>query len=199
MAPNPSGPLHIGHSRMAILNDEYVKRYGGICYNRFEDTDPARVDPSGYDSIPADFDWLGVKIHRTIIQSDRFEIYYDIAKKLLDMGKAYVCTCRPEDLAGAQEQEAGVPAQGAAAFRADPPMGQDVRRVLQARGGLARRQDRPEAPQPCHQGLRRAQDRRHAASPDRHEVPGLPSHEPGGGRRRPPPGPDPCAQRARTI
>jgi len=95
MAPNPSGPLHIGHSRMAILNDEYVKRYGGICYNRFEDTDPARVDPSGYDSIPADFDWLGVKIHKTIIQSDRFETYYEVAKKLVEMGKAYVCTCKP--------------------------------------------------------------------------------------------------------
>ncbi|MCU0860511.1 MAG: glutamate--tRNA ligase, partial [Thermoplasmata archaeon] len=96
MAPNPSGPLHIGHSRMAILNDEYVKRYGGICYNRFEDTDPARIDPSGYDSIPADFDWLGVKIHKTIIQSERFETYYEVAKKLVEMGKAYVCTCRPE-------------------------------------------------------------------------------------------------------
>ena len=97
MAPNPSGPLHVGHSRMAILNDEYVKRYGGICYNRFEDTDPARIDPSGYDTIPQDFDWLGVRIDRTIIQSERFEIYYDIAKKLLEMGKAYVCTCKPDD------------------------------------------------------------------------------------------------------
>jgi len=97
MAPNPSGPLHIGHSRMAILNDEYVRRYGGICYNRFEDTDPARIDPSGYDTIPADFDWLGVKIDKTIVQSERFEIYYDHAKKLLEMGKAYICTCRPED------------------------------------------------------------------------------------------------------
>ena len=96
MAPNPSGPLHLGHSRMAILNDEYVKRYGGICYNRFEDTDPARIDPSGYDSIPADFEWLGVRIDKTIIQSERFEIYYDIAKKLLEMGKAYICTCDPE-------------------------------------------------------------------------------------------------------
>ena len=55
MAPNPSGPLHVGHSRMGILNDEYVKRYGGICYNRFEDTDPARVDPDGYRTIPEDF------------------------------------------------------------------------------------------------------------------------------------------------
>ena len=97
MAPNPSGPLHVGHSRMAILNDEFVKRYGGICYNRFEDTDPARIDPNGYDTIPEDFEWLGVRIDKTIIQSERFEIYYDIAKKLLEMGKAYVCTCKPDE------------------------------------------------------------------------------------------------------
>ena len=97
MAPNPSGPLHIGHSRMGILNDEYVKRYGGICYDRFEDTDPARIDPDGYRTIPEDFAWLGVRIDKTVIQSDRFEIYYDIVKKLLEMGKAYVCTCKPDD------------------------------------------------------------------------------------------------------
>jgi glutamyl-tRNA synthetase len=97
MAPNPSGPLHVGHSRMAILNDEYVRRYGGKCYNRFEDTDPARIDPTGYDTIPEDFDWLGVKIYETIIQSDRFETYYELARQLLEMGKAYVCTCKPED------------------------------------------------------------------------------------------------------
>ncbi len=96
MAPNPSGPLHVGHSRMGVLNDEYVKRYGGICYDRFEDTDPARIDPDGYRTIPEDFEWLGVRIDKTIIQSDRFEIYYDVAKKLLEMGKAYVCTCKPE-------------------------------------------------------------------------------------------------------
>ena len=97
LAPNPSGPLHLGHSRMAILNDEYVKRYGGACINRFEDTDPARVDPEGYKTIPEDLAWLGVRVDETVIQSDRFEIYYDIAKKLLEMGKAYVCTCKVED------------------------------------------------------------------------------------------------------
>jgi glutamyl-tRNA synthetase len=97
MAPNPSGPLHVGHSRMGILNDEYVKRYGGICFDRFEDTDPARIDPDGYRTIPEDFAWLGVRIDKTVIQSDRFEIYYDVAKKLLEMGKAYVCTCKPDD------------------------------------------------------------------------------------------------------
>ncbi len=97
LAPNPSGPLHLGHSRMAVLNDEYVKRYGGVCVNRFEDTDPARIDPAGYTTIPEDLDWLGIRVGETIIQSDRFEIYYDIARKLLDMGKAYVCTCKVED------------------------------------------------------------------------------------------------------
>src|SRR5579875_2369023 len=38
LAPSPSGPLHVGHSRMAILNDEYVKRYGGRLILRIEDT-----------------------------------------------------------------------------------------------------------------------------------------------------------------
>lgn len=97
VAPNPSGPLHLGHSRMAILNDEYVKRYGGVCINRFEDTDPARIDPAAYDSIPADLEWLGVTIHETIVQSERFETYYRIARELLEAGHAYVCTCRPDD------------------------------------------------------------------------------------------------------
>ena len=42
-APGPSGPLHVGHSRAAVLNDEYVRRYGGRYILRLEDTDPARV------------------------------------------------------------------------------------------------------------------------------------------------------------
>lgn len=121
MAPNPSGPLHVGHSRMGILNDEYVKRYGGICYNRFEDTDPARIDPDGYRTIPEDFAWLGVRIDKTIIQSDRFEIYYDIAKKLLEMGKAYVCTCKPDEWRDLKNRKLPCP------HREQPPNDQMVR------------------------------------------------------------------------
>ncbi len=112
IAPNPSGPLHLGHSRMAILNDEYVKRYGGACVNRFEDTDPARIDPSGYDSIPKDLEWLGVKIHETVIQSDRFETYYGVARKLLEAGHAYVCTCRPDDWRALKARKAPCPHRG---------------------------------------------------------------------------------------
>ncbi|MDR0778931.1 MAG: glutamate--tRNA ligase [Methanomassiliicoccaceae archaeon] len=97
IAPGPSGPLHIGHSRVSVLNDEYVKRYGGKLINRFEDTNPEKIAPEAYDMIPEDLDWLGVKIHETIVQSDRFEIYYDITRKLIEAGKAYVCTCDAED------------------------------------------------------------------------------------------------------
>ena len=109
VAPNPSGPLHLGHSRMAILNDEYVRRYGGACINRFEDTDPARIDASAYDSIPEDLEWLGVTIHETIIQSDRFESYYAVARELLESGNAYVCTCPPDDWRELKSKKAPCP------------------------------------------------------------------------------------------
>ena len=98
IAPGPSGPLHIGHSRVAILNDEYVKRYDGVLINRLEDTNPEKIDPDAYDMIPEDLDWLGVKVHSTICQSDRFHVYYDITRKLIEMGKAFVCTCPGDSL-----------------------------------------------------------------------------------------------------
>ncbi len=93
IAPGPSGPLHIGHTRASVLNDEYVKRYGGNLVLRFEDTNPERIEPDAYDMIIEDLDWLGIGITQTYYQSDRFEIYYDYTRKLLEMGKAYVCTC----------------------------------------------------------------------------------------------------------
>ncbi|MGC8709743.1 MAG: glutamate--tRNA ligase [Thermoplasmata archaeon] len=93
MAPSPSGPLHIGHSRMAILNDEYTKRYGGRLILRIEDTNPLNVENYAYDMIKEDLEWLDVKFHEVVIQSDRFNVYYDYARRLLEMGKAYVTLC----------------------------------------------------------------------------------------------------------
>lgn len=95
-APNPSGPLHIGHARAAILNHEYARRYDGRLILRIEDTDPRRVDPEAYDMIPSDLEWLGVEWDETIIQSDRMEIYYEYTERLIERGGAYVCTCTPE-------------------------------------------------------------------------------------------------------
>ena len=97
LAPSPSGPLHLGHSRMAILNDEYVRRYGGELILRLEDTNPANIDLNAYEMIPEDLKNLGVKVDRIVIQSDRFDIYYEEARKLIERGYAYVCFCRQED------------------------------------------------------------------------------------------------------
>ncbi|MHC1709405.1 MAG: glutamate--tRNA ligase [Methanomassiliicoccales archaeon] len=103
-APGPSGPLHLGHTRVAILNDDYCRNYDGKFINRMEDTNPDKIDPNAYDMIPEDLEWLGVKVHQTVVQSDRFEIYYDIARQLIDMGKAYVCTCPAEDWRALKEK-----------------------------------------------------------------------------------------------
>ena len=92
-APNPSGPLHIGHARAAVPNAEYVKRYGGKLILRIEDTDPKRVYEDAYTLIPEDLKWLGIVPDEIIYQSDRFEIYYDIARQLIEKGAAYMCTC----------------------------------------------------------------------------------------------------------
>lgn len=90
MAPSPSGPLHIGHSRMAILNDEYVKRYGGKLILRIEDTNPGNIDPDAYTMIPEDLKWLGVDVTETVIQSSRMEFYYSEAKRMISEGYMYV-------------------------------------------------------------------------------------------------------------
>lgn len=96
LAPNPSGPLHIGHTRMAILNDEYVKRYGGKLIVRMEDTNPEAILPEAYDMILANLDFLEVEYHEVICQSERFETYYEWAEKILELGKGYMCTCESE-------------------------------------------------------------------------------------------------------
>lgn len=92
-APNPSGPLHIGHARAAILNKLYQEKYKGKLILRIEDTDPKRVEVDAYKAIPKDLEWLGIKADETYTQSDRLEIYYDYARKAIEIGAAYMCTC----------------------------------------------------------------------------------------------------------
>jgi glutamyl-tRNA synthetase len=96
-APGPSGPLHVGHSRAAILNDEYVRRYTGRYILRLEDTDPARVMPEAYDMIREDMEWLGCDVTEVHEQTDRFDLYYEHAVRLIEMDAAYVCRCPPEE------------------------------------------------------------------------------------------------------
>ncbi len=108
-APNPSGPLHIGHARAAILNNEYVKRYGGKLILRIEDTDPRRVDPEAYHMMEEDLKWMGVEWQEKYIQSSRMEIYYEHAEKLIEMGQAYMCTCNGADFKVLKDQSKPCP------------------------------------------------------------------------------------------
>jgi glutamyl-tRNA synthetase len=79
-----------------VLNDAYVKQYGGRYILRIEDTDPKRVDPDAYAMVIEDIAWLGLGITETVTQSDRLSIYYDLCKQLIGRGGAYVCTCNNE-------------------------------------------------------------------------------------------------------
>jgi len=100
MAPFPSGPLHIGNARMAILNHEYVKRYNGKLLLVYDDTIGAEehgIIPEAYDLIKEGLEWLGVKWHKTIYKSDRLEIFYKYCKRLLEQGHAYVCLCKADE------------------------------------------------------------------------------------------------------
>ncbi|MGC8936065.1 MAG: glutamate--tRNA ligase [Candidatus Methanomethylicaceae archaeon] len=97
-APNPDSVIHLGNTRAALLSDEYAKMYRGIFTLRFEDTSPSVKPPvpEAYEVIREDLIWLGVHWDEEYIQSERLPIYYEYAEKLLAMGGAYVCTCRPD-------------------------------------------------------------------------------------------------------
>lgn len=100
-APNPNAPFHLGNSRAAILSAEYAKMYKGEFILRFDDTDPKVKKPiEGAEKLfTEDLSWLGYTPSRIVFASDRLAegIYYDYMKKIIQMGKAYVCTCKSEE------------------------------------------------------------------------------------------------------
>jgi glutamyl-tRNA synthetase len=98
-APNPDSVLHLGSTRAIILSHDYARMYSGIFILRYEDTDP-RLKRSAlelYRYVLEDLEWLGCKPDQVFYQSDRLEVYYEYAKKLIELGGAYVCTCSQEN------------------------------------------------------------------------------------------------------
>lgn len=100
-APFPSGALHIGNARTAVLNDEYAKNYNGKMILVIDDTIGSEDKPlvkEAYDLIPEGLDWLDTDYDKKIIyKSDRLEKYYAYAKKLIEKGYMYVCDCSQEE------------------------------------------------------------------------------------------------------
>ncbi|MBL7169677.1 MAG: glutamate--tRNA ligase [Candidatus Aenigmarchaeota archaeon] len=101
MAPFPSGPLHIGNVRMAILNDEYVKKYKGKLLLVIDDTigSKEKIPTSeAYEMIEDGLKWLGIDYHEVLKKSDRMELFYEYAEKLIKIDAVYVCECPAEVL-----------------------------------------------------------------------------------------------------
>lgn len=88
-APSPTGFLHIGGARTALFNWLYAKSQGGKFILRIEDTDKERSKEEYLQEILESMKWLGLEWDEFYKQSDRFSLYQEYAKKLLDEGKAY--------------------------------------------------------------------------------------------------------------
>ena len=99
-APNPNGPLTLGHARGVTINSEYAKNYDGKVVLRFDDTD-SKVKPplkEAYSWIEEDYKWLTGKEPDIIVRaSERMDIYMKYAKKMLNEGFGYVCKCSAEN------------------------------------------------------------------------------------------------------
>ncbi|MCL4316821.1 MAG: glutamate--tRNA ligase [Candidatus Thermoplasmatota archaeon] len=101
LAPYPSGALHIGNSRMIILNDEYAKKYSGKLLLIYDDTigsEEKLPQLFSYDLIKEGLEWLGVRWDAEYYKSDRLELFYSWALRLIQEGIAYVCECSAEEL-----------------------------------------------------------------------------------------------------
>jgi len=94
-APNPNGPWHLGSARMGAVLGTYREMYDGHLIVRFDDTDPEtkRPDLDAYDAILRDLEYLGFEPDEVIRASDRLETYYDHARRLIEAGGAYACSC----------------------------------------------------------------------------------------------------------
>ncbi|MFZ8907596.1 MAG: glutamate--tRNA ligase [Nitrosopumilaceae archaeon] len=96
--PEPNGYPHIGHAKAAIINAEYAKMYGGKCILRMDDTNPEAERMEYHAAIKVGLDWLGVEFDVVKSTSDDMEFFYEKGMELINSGKAYVCTCKRENI-----------------------------------------------------------------------------------------------------
>ncbi len=96
--PEPNGYLHIGHAKSICLNFGLARDYRGTCNLRFDDTNPTKEDVEYVQSIEHDVRWLGFEPTQVLYASDTFGRMYDLAVKLIQDGKAYVCSLNEEQI-----------------------------------------------------------------------------------------------------
>lgn len=97
-APSPTGRIHIGNVRPAIMNWLFARRDGGAYILRFDDTDVERARPEFAAAIEEDLTWLGLDWDRIERQSERTDKYDEAAEKLKASGRLYPCYETAEEI-----------------------------------------------------------------------------------------------------
>ncbi|XP_068605465.1 glutamine--tRNA ligase-like [Brachionichthys hirsutus] len=98
--PEPNGILHIGHAKAINFNFGYAKANNGICFLRYDDTNPEKEEEKYFTAIKEMVEWLGYKPYAVTHASDNFQKLYDLAVDLVRRGHAYVCHQKVEELKG---------------------------------------------------------------------------------------------------
>ena len=97
-APSPTGYIHIGNLRTALMNYLIARQAGGTFILRIDDTDPERSKEEYVDAIKEDLTWLGLHWDRVERQSERLDRYHAAADALRDMGRFYEAFETPTEL-----------------------------------------------------------------------------------------------------
>ncbi len=93
-APSPTGYMHLGNARTALLVWLQMRALNGKLILRIEDIDVGRSRDFAYDAIRQDIDWLGLNWDQEYLQSQRLEIYQTAVKQL----QTYPCACTRKDI-----------------------------------------------------------------------------------------------------
>ena len=98
-APSPTGYLHVGNTRTALMNYLFARKERGTLVLRIEDTDIERSTVDYERSVLDDLEWLGISWDEgPVRQTDRLAAYRAYAGGLLERGLAYRCYCPEEEL-----------------------------------------------------------------------------------------------------
>lgn len=97
-APSPTGFIHVGNVRAALINWLFAQQQGGEFILRLDDTDVERSTEAYADAIMEDLLWLGLDWDETFKQSERFDRYNEVVKQLKAEGRLYACYETPDEL-----------------------------------------------------------------------------------------------------
>lgn len=106
-APSPTGLIHIGNARTALLNALWARKEGGTFILRLDDTDRARSEERYAEAIHADLSWLGIAPDRVERQSARMARYEETLAKLREIGRVYPCYETEEELDRKRKRQLG--------------------------------------------------------------------------------------------